>query len=268
MARLKGPIQFVGSLGNIKSVYNKRLKHYVLSTKGGASKELIMNSPAFIRTRENMKEFSGCGLFASQVRKSLVSLMHLKSGDYYPGIVKLAKSIQLTDEEHLKGMRSIEVSNLPTLLLNLNFNSYHRFDNVLHDWPLITFSNDKKTVTLRLTEFKSSYRLHWVSRFDSYRFAMVIAQLPDFYYSFSDASYVPVLPDLEQLSVTTYSEWFPNTIEPRDITMEASFAHPALQQPGTTVIVAMGIEISSILLKPTDSYTSNQGTMKIVDCFV
>ena len=56
MAQLKGSIQFTGSIGTIRSYYNKKLKRYILSTKGGAAKEKIMNSPVFARTRENMAE--------------------------------------------------------------------------------------------------------------------------------------------------------------------------------------------------------------------
>ena len=90
MARLKGPILFTGGLGNIRSIYNKKLKRYILSTKGGASKELIKNSPAFVRTRENMSEFTACGKWASQVRKGLLSISHLFFGYYFSEIVKLA----------------------------------------------------------------------------------------------------------------------------------------------------------------------------------
>ena len=268
MARLKGPILFTGSLGNIRSIYNKKLKRYDLSTKGRASKELIKNSPTFARTRENMSEFTACGKWASQVRKSLLSISHLFFGYYFSEIVKLAKQIQLRDESHPKGSRSIESSKIPVLLTTLNFNRSHSFDSVLSDSPEITLSEDKMKVTLTLTEFKSKLRIHWPNRFDSYRIALVIAQLSDFVYSEIEAAFIPVIPDLEQLSVITNSEWLPNNSDPRDILLDALFPEPALQQPGTTVIVAMAIEISSILLKPTDSYTSQQGTLKIVECFI
>jgi hypothetical protein len=268
MARLKGPILFTGSLGNIRSIYNKKLKRYVLSTKGGASKDLIKNSPTFARTRENMSEFAACGKWSSLLRKALLSISHLFFGFYFSEIVKLAKQIQLRDESHAKGSRSLESSKIPELLTTLNFNRSHSFNSVISDFPAIAFSEDKRKVTLTLSSFKSSLCIHWPVRFDSYRIALVIAQLPDFVYNEEEAAFIPVIPDLEQLSVITYSEWLPNNSEPRDIFLDALFPEPALQQPGTTVIVAMAIEISSSLLKPTDSYTSNEGTMKIVACFV
>jgi hypothetical protein len=49
MAELKGPIQFTGSLGDIRVYYNKTLKRYIVATKGGASKNLIKRSPQLAR---------------------------------------------------------------------------------------------------------------------------------------------------------------------------------------------------------------------------
>jgi len=146
----------------------------------------------------------------------------------------MAKEIQLHDEAHPKGSRSIESSKISFLLTTLNFNRDHPFDNVLSDWPDISFSEDKKTVTLRFAEFKSLTRLHWRSRYDSFRFALVIAQLPDLIYSEAELTYIPVLRDPEQLSVCTYTEWFNSNTETMEICLEASFVEPALQLPGTT----------------------------------
>jgi hypothetical protein len=36
MGELKGPILFTGSIGNIRAYYDRALKRYVLSNKGGA----------------------------------------------------------------------------------------------------------------------------------------------------------------------------------------------------------------------------------------
>jgi hypothetical protein len=268
MARLKGPILFTGSIGNVRSYYDKKRKRYIIATKGGASKEDIMNSPAFARTRENMNEFSVCGICASQIRKSLLPVSHLFYGNYFCEITKRVKEIQLHDEEHPRGFRSIELSKSSELLTTLNFNTKHSFENVLSGHPRASLSEDKKTVTLTLTNFKSYSHLHWPRKYGSYRFALVIAQIPDFEWNEEEVSYRPVVAEMEQLSVCTYTEWLSWNPDPKDIILEASFTQPALQQPGTTLIVAMGIEFTSAILKPTDSYKSPMGAIKIVECFV
>ena len=269
MARLKGPILFTGSLGNIRSFYDSKRRRYIIATKGGASKQLILSSPVFARTRENMSEFGACGKIASQLRRSLLPLSHLFWGTYFGEIVKMAKEIQLHDEINPKGVRSIEPSKVrKSYLINLEFNKRHSFTSVLYYPPDITLSEDKKTVTLDIPGFRPDRNLRWKGRVDSYRMALVIAQLPDWAYSELALDYVPVIRELEQQTVTIYTPWMPNDTEPVDIHLEASFAEPALQQPGTTVVVAMGIETSSQFLKPTDTYVSHMGTMKIVECFV
>jgi hypothetical protein len=58
-----------------------------------------------------------------------------------------------------------------------------------------------------------------------------------------------------------------NTIV-EDIVLQASFAEPALQIPGSTVVVAMEIEISSLTPASNGNDSSYFGTMKIVECFV
>lgn len=268
MAQLKGPILFTGSVGNIRSYYDRRLKRYIVSTKGGASKELINNNPTFARTRENMNEFKACGKWASQVRKSLLSIEHLHQGTYFAQIVAMGKRIQKYDEVNAKGFRSLESSKIPMLLTMLDFNKVHPFDRVLSNRFEILFSDDKKTVTLKLPGFKSYSRLNWPRRFDYFRISLVIAQLPDFIWDEKDHNYLPVINDAERLSVSTFSDWHANNAEPEDICLAASFAKPALQQPGTTVIVALGIEVASYPSNLSNNNLPGIGTMKIVECFV
>ena len=64
-----------------------------------------------------------------------------------------------------------------------------------------------------------------------------------------------------------YSEWLTSGTVPQDVILEASFAELVLQIPGTTVIVAMGIEFSKTKVSP-DENTTGVGTMKILECFV
>lgn len=267
MAQLKGSIQFAGSVGNIRSYYSKKLKRYLLSTKGGAPKEKILNSPVFARTRENMTEFKACGQWSSQLRKSLIKISHLHEGYYFSEIVALAKSIQKHDLVNLRGTRSIVSSQASALLKQINFNQVYPFDRVLSHWYELLFSPDKRTVTLNLPGFRSFSHLNWPDRFQSFRFSLVIAQLPDYIWIEDDHQYMPLYKDMEMLSVATFSDWYPNNTESIDISLSASFAQPALQQPGTTVVVAMGIEVLSDPRSINLSNQSGLGTMKILQCF-
>ena len=268
MAQLKGSIQFTGSLGNIRSYYSRQLKRYILATKGGASKELIMNNPNFARTRENMNEFKACGYWSSQLRRSLLAISHLHQGYYFSEIVAMAKVIQKHDEEGVRGFRPVESSKSAHQLSQINFNRLHPFEKVLSKGFSIQFSDDKRTVILNMPGFKPFSHLSWPMRYQSFRIALVIAQLPDWVWNDLDKEYQPKYKEMEGLSVSAFTDWLPGGTEVHDILISASFAQPALQQPGTTVIVAMGIEVMSAAMNAGSPNPSGIGTMKIVECFV
>lgn len=268
MAELKGPIIFTGSVGGIRSYYDKSLKRYTVATKGGQTKELIQNNPTFARQRENMVEFKACATWAALLNRVLASISHLHKGYYFSGMMSVAKSIQKQDDQHLRGKRSICSSKAPRLLTSLIFNVLQPFEHMFSHQYEILFSEDKRTVTLKLMQFKSFSRINWPERFATYRISLVAAQLPDLEYSETEHGYRPVVPDMHLLTMTTFSEWLPCSTTLEDIILTASFAQPALQHPGTTVVVALGIEVSQNGMGGASIYQSGVGTMKIVECFV
>jgi hypothetical protein len=268
MGELKGPILFTGSIGGIRVYYDKSVKKYVVSTKGGSKKEIIENNPNMARQRENMSEFKACTKWTSQLRKALDSIGHLNYGHYFSYQVAVAKLIQKQDDVGLKGHRSVESSKFPRLLKSLNFNALHPFDQALAHQYDVLFSFDKRTVTLKLMGFRSFSRINWPSGFEVYRIALVIAQQPDWIWDEQHGVFKPIVDNLETLSVTTFSDWHPRSTEPEDIILTASFAQPALQEPGTMVVVALGLEVSAYQLDSSMSNTTGVGTMKIVECYV
>jgi hypothetical protein len=268
MAELKGPFLFTGSIGNLRAYYDKALKKYFVSTKGGTSKELIENNPTLERQRENISEFTACTQWASQLRKSLDSIGHLHEGYYFPELMAMGKLIQKQDDLGEKGHRSIRSSLYSRLLPSFNFNRIHPFDQVFAQQYDLQFSADKRTVTLSLPGFRSISRINWPDRFAAFRIALVIAQLPDWGWSQVNRRFEPVVPNLIPLSITSFTEWLGCSTVPTDITLSASFAQPALQLPGTTVVVAIGIEVSPYPLHSTIINTTGVGTMKIAECFV
>ncbi len=268
MARLKGPIQFIGSLGGLHSHYNKNIKAYVVATNGGASKELIMNNPTFARTRENMNEFKACGMWASLLRKSLACIAHLYSGYYFSDIVSLAKKIQNRDDVTLRGFRSIESSRFPHGFFTLKFNKEKLLDRVSSFSPMVSLSADKKTVTMKITQLRPYSNIHWPYRYMSFRFSLVALELADMVYNEAAHCYEPTVSGLEAKTAITISDWLSAVMDPTDFTMETSFAAPALQKPGTVVLVALGIELSPAYCNSKDTAVTAQGTMGIVECFV
>ena len=268
MARLKGPIKFTGRLGGLHSYYNKSIKSYVVVTNGGASKELIMNNPTFARTRENMNEFKACGMWASLLRKSLACIAHLYSGYYFSDIVSLAKKIQNRDDITLKGFRSIESSRFPHGFRMIKFNKERPLDRVSSFFPKVTLSADKKTVTMNIEKLRPYSNIHWPNRYMSFRFSLVALELADMVYNEAAHCYEPTVSGLDAKTAITVSDWLSAVMNPTDFTLETSFAAPALQNPGTVVLVALGIELSPSYCNSNDNMLPAKGTMGIIQCFV
>ena len=268
MAHLKGPIQFTGSIGDIRAYYDKSLKKYILSTKGGASKNLIMNNPAFARTRDNLNEFKACAKWSSMLRKSLICIEHLHFSRYFSEIVKLSKEIQTRDEAGMYGYRAIESSKAPHLLKEINFNRQHPFLGIIRDEFRVEFSEDKKTAIFSMPGFIPSSRLCWPTPISFFRFYLVIAQLSDMVWKESENCYEPAIKNLGRLTRCTISDWIVKDTSPVDILMEVSFDESALTQPATTVIVSLGIEVATGVAGGCAYIQPGNGTMAIVECFV
>lgn len=60
MARQKGHIKYVGTLGEVRHFKIKGNEGYFAGLKGGPTAEQVKTAPDFIRTRENMSEFAAC----------------------------------------------------------------------------------------------------------------------------------------------------------------------------------------------------------------
>lgn len=111
-------------------------------------------------------------------------------------------------------------------------------------------------------------RLNWPTPFQLFRFYLVIAQVSDMAWNEKDRFYYPVVDELGRLTLCSISDWMVNNAEPVDILMEVPFDEPVLTLPGTTVIVALGIEMATDVTGGTAYVTRGNGTMGSVECFV
>lgn len=268
MAELKGPVQFIGSIGNIRVYYNKTLKRYIVSTKGGSSKALIKKNPAYARQRECMSEFKACTCWAALLKQLLSGIGYLAKGYYFQGMVRLAKTIQKHDDLNVRGKRSIESSKDANLLTTICFNKAHPFEQVFSQRFDVGFSLDRKTVTVSLPGFCSYSRITWPERFKLYRIALVIAQLSDYVWNVRDKCFKPCVGGLDMHTVTVFTEWMQQSMVAEDLVLEASFEEPALSVPRTIVIVALGVEVTAGIGDVDITDYVSTGSMKIVDCFV
>jgi len=266
MAEITGPFRFKGSLGNFRSYYNRAAKKWIVATKGGANRNIILNHPAFAGTRKNMSDFGICGKWASLIRKGLLDLDELNAGYYFSGITKLGKVIQNKDREGEKGHRSILSSKYKNLLTSINFNDTYPFREIVCRVPEVISDDVRQTVILNMSHFSSFGELNWKKTFWSYRFTLTIGQLSDYVWVEESKMFMPAHENLENTSVSVRTEWLPNNSDFRDISLIASFSDEAIPEDDVTILIALGIEFASKLSDRTLAVTSGDGTMALVGC--
>jgi hypothetical protein len=132
---------------------------------------------------------------------------------------------------------------------------------------VIDLSSDKKTVTVSIPGFIPSKDINWGLQFGYFRFYLVAAQVSDMQVNPGDGKYEPVVERLETLSVCTVGDWLPRNSLPVDVLLQTNFEQPALTSPGTVVVVALGVELSTSLQQGQPYAAPRSGSMGIIAWF-
>mgnify|MGYP003611385642 CR=1 FL=1 len=122
MARQKGHIKYVGTLGEVRHFKIKGNEGYFAGLKGGPTAEQIKTSPSFIRTRENMAEFAACANAGKSVRVGLSSLMKQMSDSQLTGrLTAIMKKINIEDGSEARVEKPVKLTILFQCKLTISF---------------------------------------------------------------------------------------------------------------------------------------------------
>ena len=267
MATLKGPIQFDGSVGNIRSYYDHDAKKQVLANKGGASKNLVHNNPKLWRQDAMCDEFSPCSSWAKIIRSETDELSYLKAGRHNGKLTAIGRRLQEMDTEGVYGFRSIRSSIFNFPLVGYNMNNKHPFKEVFCINPDVSITDDRREVTLGLKNFRSHLMFKWPERVFDYRVYLTIFELPDFEWNPIAKDYLSVYPSVTLANKTTISDWINVSTTPIDFEIKAAFDEEKLPREKTTVVVSMGLEFASGMQHNTAFVVRDHGTAMIVACF-
>ncbi len=125
MARQKGILRIKGTIGGM--TFYRSQDGDLVREKGGVSGERIANDPAFVRTRENGKEFGAAGVAGKLLRDSLRPLMlNAADGRVTSRITQVMTDVLKLDTTSVRGSRTpaIGLAGVPgkALLRGFNFN--------------------------------------------------------------------------------------------------------------------------------------------------
>ncbi|WP_341199377.1 hypothetical protein [Croceibacter atlanticus] len=126
MAKLNGIIKLEGTLDNL--TFYKGKDGYLVRTKGGVSKDRILNDPAFERTRENGSEFGSSASSGKLLRVAVRNLLNrAKDNRVTSRLTQKMTMVKNYDTVSPRGQRSVAVGIATpegkTALKGFNFNN-------------------------------------------------------------------------------------------------------------------------------------------------
>jgi hypothetical protein len=152
MAKNSSLLKFEGTLDGM-TFYKNANGHFV-KTKGGISKKRILNDSNFVRTRENMNEFSSVAQSGKVLRHSLGTLINRAKDSHLTGrltgILSLVKNM---DSTSIRGLRvvsnGIVSADAKSLLRGFDFNAKAKLHQILK----IPYQLDTLTGQISIADF-------------------------------------------------------------------------------------------------------------------
>jgi len=239
MARQKGPLKYVGTLGDIRHFKIKGNQGYFAGLTGGPTADQIATDPAFQRTRENMNEF----------------------------VTAIMKKINLEDGSESRGKRAVLISSVPQYLSGFEFNRFTSFDGTFSAPYTITAGANRDESTLDVPAFNPLNYLNIPSGATHFRIINGISVISDFEYNAATKVYEPKDAALNELKAVEYSNYLPVD---QAITTTTSLVAtlPGTPTMTTDVMVVNVVGIEFYQQVNSDYYVFAQGNaMKISELF-
>jgi hypothetical protein len=159
MAKLKSLLKIEGTLDGMTFYKNADGQYYV-KTKGGISKDKILNDPAFERTRENNQEFAEVSKSGKLLRRALIELLaNVKDRTKTNRLSSVLFKVKNQDSNSLRGQRKVslgmQTQEGKEILSGFEFNQNAPLDAVL----LNNYKLDTAAQEIHLTQFTPSVML-------------------------------------------------------------------------------------------------------------
>jgi len=264
MAYQTGIINYKGSFKSIRNYMNVGDPKIYAGEKGGANRDLIMNNPAFARTRENMNEFGGCGVAVKAIRRGLLQLLPEHVDTHFTGrLMKIIKMINLKDPTGEKGLRTIKISLNKSMLKSVNLHEKRKIDFELKRCVRTSHPDLRNEVTVTVNGFNPEPHLV-PGNAQYYRVVNHVSIISDFVYVAEDKKYKPLSP-LNATAAYIYSDYTPvNT--PLSAELKASFRNGIVLSDSDTVLQCIGVEFYN--WDGTDGFVFySTGTMLLSDVY-
>lgn len=267
MAKQKGVMKYVGTLGDIRHFKIKGQEGYFAGMVGGPTGEQVLTDPAFERTRENMNEFGGSAKAGKSVRNGFAQLMSKMADSQLTGrLTSIMKKINLEDQSESRGYRSIQISDQRRYIDGLDFNKNISLNSVLLAPYSVAHPVTRDAATFTLAALNPASLITAPPGSTHFRLVNALAIVSDFAYNGTTGTYEPTQPNFNQISTVQFSDYISLNGAVPATTVEAELTVPDDIPTDVTVLQAAGIEFYQSVGDNYYQFASGN-CLKIVDAF-
>ncbi len=267
MAKLSPGIQFTGSIAGLSAYTMKGSDKIILRSKGGLSKKQISRMPANSLLRLNNREWPGCAQAGSDIRKSLMGVLHLADYNITGSLNAMAKMIQKLDTVNKQGERSIFISQNKELLNGFSLNRQTLFDSVVR-YPLpVTTNRNSASAKMTIPGLTPGIHLKLPWRYPVFRFCISLGVVPDKFYNPHLKRYEVSVEQDMPFAIPLTTEWNATNEKFTGEEINISLENNEWLDDSMSVVLGIGIEMGQVLAHNDIREVPHAGCAKIISVF-
>lgn len=243
MAKQKGSIKYVGTIGDVRHFKIKGKEGYFAGMTGGPSGEQIKTSPEFARTRENMSEFGACAKVGKSIRVPLSNVSKGKRDSSLTGrLTAVMKKVNLEDTANPRGKRSILISENKEYLNGFEFDKNKSIHGVLSAQFSSEYSPENETMYLEVLEHNPSEALNAPAGATHYKIISTVSVISDFAFNEITGIYEPVNTEVNEVMNAESSSMLDLSTLTEDLQISVETPPADELGDGTTILHCLAIE--------------------------
>lgn len=266
MSKQIGLIRLKGKIGGVS--FYKSGGDDLARVANGPTKERIDNDPAFIRTRENNKEFGGSATAAKSFRLALAFFIQtMGDARLTSRLTKLFKEINSLDVTSARGQRSIQLSAHRSMLMNFELNKNVAFSSVFNAPFSFTNTATREEGSVTIPAFLPQNFIHAPTGATHFKIISAIGVVSDYIYNTANEAYEPTDPTLNILAAIDATAVTPiDGIVPVNFTLTTTLPGSPSMTGTVSVVQCLGIEFYQ-RIGSTDYLLAQDNCMKVVNVF-
>ena len=243
MARQKGHVKYVGTIGDVRHFKIKGQEGYFAGMIGGPTGDQVKTAPEFARTRENMNEFGACAKAGKSIRTGLSQVMKQMADSQVTGrLTSIMKKINLEDQTEARGYQKIEISTQRTYLIGFEFDKNTSISGVFNAPYTLTHPTTRISGSLVVPAFNPMNLINAPAGSTHFRLITSVSVLSDFEYNAVTNAYEPLEPALNELSDIKYSTYLSLDSNVPLTTVVAALPTGTTLNANVTILQCVGIE--------------------------